>query len=133
MDHRRQKQMINQMLDANSKTDEELNNMSSEERKAYLLSRLQQKMFFSTAQRRSNFQKQQLQEKFQEKLKENNEQTESETVSKAKTERNRRKRQKKREKLRSQKTDNNNEGNDEDDVVVVNNPDESTESDYHSD
>lgn len=130
MDHRKQKQMINQMLDNNAKSEEELSKMSPEEKKAYLQSRLQQKMFFSTAQRRSNFQKQQLQEKFQEKLQENT--TNNDAATSAKTDRNRRKRQKKREKLRSQKNDENIEDKD-DDVVVVNNPDESTESDYHSD
>ena len=123
MDPQKQKQLINQMFESSAKSEEELSKMSPEERKAYLQSRLKQKMFFSSSQRRSMNQKQQIQEKLQEKLQEV---SEKQPETNSKTERNRKKRQKKRDKLKSQKEEI------DDDVVVVNNPD-SSESDYHSD
>jgi len=123
MDPQKQKQLINQMFESSAKSEEELSKMSPEERKAYLQGRLKQKMFFSSSQRRSMNQKQQIQEKLQEKLQEV---SEKQPETNSKTERNRKKRQKKRDKLKSQKEEI------DDDVVVVNNPD-SSESDYHSD
>lgn len=123
MDPQKQKQLINQMFESSAKSEEELSKMSPEERKAYLQGRLKQKMFFSSSQRRSMNQKQQIQEKLQEKLQDV---SEKQLETNSKTERNRKKRQKKRDKLKSQKEEIG------DDVVVVNNPD-SSESDYHSD
>ena len=123
MDPQKQKQLINQMFESSAKSEEELSKMNPEERKAYLQGRLKQKMFFSSSQRRSMNQKQQIQEKLQEKLQEV---SEKQPETNSKTERNRKKRQKKRDKLKSQKEEI------DDDVVVVNNPD-SSESDYHSD
>jgi len=133
MDHRRQNMLVNQMLESSAKSEEELNQMTPEDRKAYLKGRLKQKMFFSNAQRQSNFQKQQLSEKIQEKINENEENKNAETS--AKTERNRRKRQKKREKLRAQKEEEqDSEGELGNDVVIVKDPnEEGSESDYHSD
>lgn len=133
MDPQKQRQLINQMLQTGAKSEEELNNMTPEERKQYLQGRLKQKMFFSTAQRQSMHQKKQLQEKIQEKLE--NKETETVAESSAKTERNRRKRQKKREKLRAQKAEEGEKDEEsEDDVVIVKDPNEDgSESDYHSD
>ena len=61
-----QKQMLNMMYASTSKTEEELNKMTPEEKKEYLRSRLHQKMNIGGLQRRTNFQKTQLQEKLQE-------------------------------------------------------------------
>ena len=61
-----QKQMLNMMYASTSKTEEELNKMTPEEKKEYLRSRLHQKMNIGGLQRRTNVQKTQLQEKLQE-------------------------------------------------------------------
>ncbi len=133
MDHRRQRQLVNQMLEANAKSEEELKNMTPEERHEYLQGRLKQKMFFSTAQRQSMYQKQQLSEKIQEKIQDNKPEDKKEETN-AKKERNRRKRQKKREKLRAQKDNGEGDVEEDDDVVIVKDPnEEGSESDYHSD
>jgi ribosome-binding ATPase YchF (GTP1/OBG family) len=60
-----QKQMLNMMYASTAKTEEELNKMTPEEKKEYLRSRLQQKMNIGGLQRRTNFQKTQIQEKLQ--------------------------------------------------------------------
>ena len=60
-----QKQMLNMMYASNSKTEEELNKMTPDEKKEYLRSRLHQKMNIGILQRRTNFQKTQIQEKLQ--------------------------------------------------------------------
>ena len=60
-----QKQMLNMMYASTSKTEEELNKMTPEEKKEYLRSRLHQKMNIGGLQRRTNFQKTQIQEKLQ--------------------------------------------------------------------
>lgn len=60
-----QKQMLNMMYTSTAKTEEELNKMSPEEKKEYLRSRLHQKMNIGGLQRRTNFQKTQIQEKLQ--------------------------------------------------------------------
>lgn len=60
-----QKQMLNMMYASTAKTEEELNKMTPEEKKEYLRSRLQQKMNIGSLQRRTNFQKTQIQEKLQ--------------------------------------------------------------------
>jgi hypothetical protein len=60
-----QKQMLNMMYASTCKTEEELNKMTPEEKKEYLRSRLHQKMNIGGLQRRTNFQKTQLQEKLQ--------------------------------------------------------------------
>lgn len=61
-----QKQMLNMMYASTSKTQEELNKMTPEEKKEYLRSRLHQKMNIGGLQRKTNFQKTQIQEKLQE-------------------------------------------------------------------
>ena len=58
-----QKQMLNMMYASTAKTEEELNKMTPEEKKEYLRSRLHQKMNIGGLQRRTNFQKTQIQEK----------------------------------------------------------------------
>ena len=123
MDPQKQKQFITQMLEATAKSQEELEKMTPEEKSEYLAGRLRQKMFFSTAQRQSAFQKKQLQEKMQSKLEEKTQQTTS--VDSAKKERNRKKNQKRREKLRALKKEQSDLGNAPEN--------ESSESDYHSD
>jgi len=60
-----QKQMLNMMYASTAKTEEELNKMTPEEKKEYLRSRLHQKMNIGVLQRRTNFQKTQIQEKLQ--------------------------------------------------------------------
>ena len=60
-----QKQMLNMMYASTAKTEEELNKMTPDERKEYLRSRLHQKMNIGGLQRRTNFQKTQIQEKLQ--------------------------------------------------------------------
>ena len=60
-----QKQMLNMMYASTSKSEEELNKMTPEEKKEYLRSRLHQKMNIGGLQRRTNFQKTQIQEKLQ--------------------------------------------------------------------
>jgi hypothetical protein len=60
-----QKQMLNMMYASTSKTEEELNKMTPDEKKEYLRSRLQQKMNMGGLQRKTNFQKTQIQEKLQ--------------------------------------------------------------------
>ena len=131
MDPQRQKQMISQMYQSGAKSEEELSKMTPDERKEYLQSRLKQKMFFSTSQRRSMFQKKQLQEKMEEKIKETQE-LQQQTSSK--TEKNRKKQQKKREKLRAQRLldENVKSKNDlDDEPEIIDNI--SSESDYNSD
>ena len=128
MDPQKQKQLINQMYQSSAKSDEELAKMTPEERKLYLQSRLKQKMFFNTAKRQSNFQKEQMQERMQEKLKESSNKEEK-VLTDAQKERIRRKRQKKKEKQRLQE-----ENELSDDVVIVKDPNaDGSESDYHSD
>jgi hypothetical protein len=53
------------MYASTAKTEEELNKMTPEEKKEYLRSRLHQKMNIGGLQRRTNFQKTQIQEKLQ--------------------------------------------------------------------
>jgi len=60
-----QKQMLNMMYASTAKTEEELNKMTPEEKKEYLRSRLHQKMNIGGLQRRTNFQKTQIQERLQ--------------------------------------------------------------------
>ncbi len=60
-----QKQMLNMMYASTAKTEEDLNKMTPEEKKEYLRSRLHQKMNIGVLQRRTNFQKTQIQEKLQ--------------------------------------------------------------------
>ena len=60
-----QKQMLNMMYASTAKTEEELNKMTPEEKKEYLRSRIHQKMNIGGLQRRTNFQKTQIQEKLQ--------------------------------------------------------------------
>ena len=60
-----QKQMLNMMYSSTAKTEEELNKMTPDEKKEYLRSRLQQKMNIGGLQRKTNFQKMQIQEKLQ--------------------------------------------------------------------
>ena len=60
-----QKQMLNMMYASTSKTEEELNKMTPDEKKEYLRSRLHQKMNIGGLQRKTNFQKTQIQEKLQ--------------------------------------------------------------------
>jgi len=72
MDPQRQRQFINQMLQSNAKTEEELKEMTVEERREYLQGRLKQRMFVSTTQRQSSQQKKVLQERMQTKLEEAN-------------------------------------------------------------
>lgn len=60
-----QKQMLNMMYASTAKTEEDLNKMTPEEKKEYLRSRLHQKMNIGGLQRRTNFQKTQIQEKLQ--------------------------------------------------------------------
>ena len=72
MDPQRQRQFINQMLQSNAKTEEELKEMTPEERREYLQGRLKQRMFVSTTQRQSSQQKKVLQERMQTKLEEAN-------------------------------------------------------------
>ena len=60
-----QKQMLNMMYASTAKTEEELNKMTPEEKKEYLRSRLHQKMNIGVLQRRTNFQKTQIQERLQ--------------------------------------------------------------------
>jgi hypothetical protein len=60
-----QKQMLNMMYASTAKTEEELNKMTPDEKKEYLRSRLQQKMNMGGLQRKTNFQKTQIQEKLQ--------------------------------------------------------------------
>ena len=132
MDPQKQKQMINQMYQSSAKSEEEIAKMTPEEKKLYLQSRLKQKMFFSTAKRQSNFQKEQMQEKMQEKLKESSNKEEK-VLTEAQKERIRRKRQKKKEKVKAN-TENENKSSDDDDVVIVKDPNaEGSESDYNSD
>ena len=101
MDPQKQKQFINQMYQSSAKSEEELSKMTPEERREYLAGRLKQKMFFSSAQRQSQVQKKQLQEKMQSKLEENK--SGEQEQSSNKTEKNRKKNQKRREKLRAMK------------------------------
>jgi len=67
-----QKQMLNMMYASTCKTEEELNKMTPDEKKEYLRSRLHQKMNIGGLQRKTNFQKTQLQEKLQENTGEEN-------------------------------------------------------------
>ena len=60
-----QKQMLNMMYASTAKTEEDLNKMTPDEKKEYLRSRLHQKMNIGVLQRRTNFQKTQIQEKLQ--------------------------------------------------------------------
>lgn len=60
-----QKQMLNMMYASTAKTEEELNKMTPEEKREYLRSRLHKKMNIGGLQRRTNFQKTQIQEKLQ--------------------------------------------------------------------
>jgi hypothetical protein len=60
-----QKQMLNMMYASTAKTEEELNKMTPEEKKEYLRSRIHQKMNIGGLQRKTNFQKTQIQEKLQ--------------------------------------------------------------------
>jgi len=132
MDPQKQKQLINQMLQASAKSEEDLEKMSPEERHAYLQGRLKQKMFFNTARRQSNHQKETLQQKMQEKLQQTAENKESKEKSESQKERIRRKRQKKKEKMKLKEE--NEESSTDDDVVIVKDPNkDGSESDYHSD
>lgn len=91
-----QKQMLNMMYASTAKTEEELNKMTPEEKKEYLRSRLHQKMNIGVLQRRTNFQKTQIQEKLQENAGEAEEKEEEAPKKKSKS-------AKKREKERMKK------------------------------
>ena len=86
MDPQRQKQMVNAMFANSAKSEEELNNLSADEKREYLRNRLRQKMFINGASRQSAFQKKQLQEKMQQKMDE--EQVKNEELAKKKAEKN---------------------------------------------
>jgi len=126
MDPQRQKQMVNAMMFANSaKTDEELNQLSAEEKREYLRGRLKQRMFINGASRQSSYQKKQMQDKMQKKIEE--EQVKIEELAKKKAEKNRKKRERKKLK-KQQKIEEVVRENEE--VVVV---ERESESDYESD
>lgn len=91
-----QKQMLNMMYASTAKTEEELNKMTPEEKKEYLRSRLHQKMNIGVLQRRTNFQKTQIQEKLQANAGEADEKEEETPKKKSKS-------AKKREKERMKK------------------------------
>ena len=91
-----QKQMLNMMYASTAKTEEELNKMTPEEKKEYLRSRLHQKMNIGVLQRRTNFQKTQIQEKLQANAVEADEKEEKAPKKKSKS-------AKKREKERMKK------------------------------
>jgi len=87
-----QKQMLNMMYASTAKTEEELNKMTPEEKKEYLRSRLHQKMNIGGLQRRTNFQKTQIQEKLQantEEVKAEGEETKKKSKSAKKREKER--------------------------------------------
>jgi len=116
MDKQRQMQMINQIYEQTAKTENDISQMTDEERREYLKGRLRQKMFYSTAGRQSKQQKTQLQEKMQKQMEKQNQ--EDEEKKKKRAEKNRKKREKK--KLKKQQ-------NQEEDFVNI------EESDYESD
>ena len=91
-----QKQMLNMMYASTAKTEEELNKMTPEERKEYLRSRLHQKMNIGGLQRRTNFQKTQIQEKLQATSGEGEEKEEEAPKKKSKSAKKREKEQMKK-------------------------------------
>jgi hypothetical protein len=80
-----QKQMLNMMYASTAKTEEDLNKMTPEEKKEYLRSRLHQKMNIGGLQRRTNFQKTQIQEKLQSNAGESEEKGEEAPKAKSKS------------------------------------------------
>ena len=69
MDPHKQKQMVSQLFESSSKSVEELDKMTPEERKEYLRGRLKQRMFFNGVSRQSSQQKKKMQEKMEESTK----------------------------------------------------------------
>ena len=118
-----QKQMLNMMYTSTAKTEEELNKMSPEEKKEYLRSRLHQKMNIGGLQRRTNFQKNQIQEKLQATSGE----AEAEGEEKPKKSKNAKKREKERMKKLAELLQNN------DGTQPVEVKKSESESDYESD
>jgi len=125
MDPQRQKQMVNAMFANSAKTEDELNQLSPEEKREYLRARLKQRMFINGASRQSTYQKKQMQEKMQQKIEE--EQVKIEEESKKRLEKNRKKREKRKLKRRQMVEEVQRE---EEEVVMV---ERESESDYESD
>lgn len=118
-----QKQMLNMMYASTAKTEEELNKMTPEEKKEYLRSRLHQKMNIGGLQRRTNFQKTQIQEKLQA----NTGEAEGDGEEKPKKSKSAKKREKERMKKLSELLQNQSGGQ------SVNVKKSESESDYESD
>jgi len=118
-----QKQMLNMMYASTAKTEEELNKMTPEEKKEYLRSRLHQKMNIGGLQRRTNFQKTQIQEKLQSNAGE----AEADGEEKPKKSKSAKKREKERMKKLSELLQNQSDGQ------SVNVKKSESESDYESD
>jgi hypothetical protein len=118
-----QKQMLNMMYASTAKTEEELNKMTPEEKKEYLRSRLHQKMNIGGLQRRTNFQKTQIQEKLQA----NTGEAEADGEEKPKKSKSAKKREKERMKKLSELLQNQSGGQ------SVNVKKSESESDYESD
>jgi hypothetical protein len=119
-----QKQMLNMMYASTAKTEEELNKMTPEEKKEYLRSRLHQKMNIGGLQRRTNFQKTQIQEKLQANSAQSEEKEEEKPKKKSK---NAKKREKERMKKLAELLQNN------DGVQPTDVKKSESESDYESD
>jgi hypothetical protein len=119
-----QKQMLNMMYASTAKTEEDLNKMTPEEKKEYLRSRLHQKMNIGGLQRRTNFQKTQIQEKLQANAGQSEEKGEEDPKKKSKS-------AKKREKERMKKLAELLQKNDESQPAEVKKSE--SESDYESD
>ena len=130
MDPERQRQLVNSMFANSAKSDEELANMTDDERKEYLRARLHQRMFISGASRQSHHQKKVLQEKMQKKMEV--EQAEQEEKRKKNAEKNKKKRERKKAKKLAEKNEVENVevNGDEEQVVMV---EKDAESDYESD
>lgn len=126
MDPQKQRQMINTVYENTAKTQEELQNMDAEERRAYLKGRLKQRMFFTGASRQSTHQKKVMQERMQQKAEE--EQVKQELEKKKKAEKNKKKREKRKAKKREQKVEE--VTREEEEEVLV---EKESESDYESD
>ena len=69
MDPHKQKQMVSQLFENTSKSQDELDKMTSEEKREYLRGRLKQRMFFNGVSRQSSQQKKKMQEKMEESTK----------------------------------------------------------------
>jgi hypothetical protein len=137
MDPRKQKQMVSQLFENTAKSQEELDKMTTEEKREYLRGRLKQRMFFNGVSRQSMHQKKKIQEKIEDTTKQTeNQEVQNEPLSKT-AEKNRKKREKKRAAMLAaraaeealnksvEEDDNENE-----DIVIVK---RESESDYESD